>query len=178
MGERTRYPIGNPDAEAHIRRLLDRASAQRLPDLFANPPPDALFHLPNRHGVSVVAVRTQSLKEDQLLKIMTYRLAQYVMADQLDPLLIYEKRLESEPLSNASAEDIHVIAGSADTGELLSYITLEALGDELDDVKIRDQDRPLFPVEQVFGRGIFNRALIPLGCGPSVVDNRGYALRS
>jgi hypothetical protein len=57
-----------PETAAHtyVRDLLDRAAAVRLPELFASPHPDALYQLPNRHGVSVVALRTSSLSQEQL----------------------------------------------------------------------------------------------------------------
>jgi hypothetical protein len=149
-----------PEVEAFIRDLLDRASRLRLSELFTDARPDALWYVPNRHGVSVVALRTSSLSSAQLVTIMTYRLAQYLMANQLDPHLIFEQRLEHEPLSNVSTADIHIVAGAVGTGELLCYMTLKALHGEVGDTKFRDSDRPLFPVEEVFGAGVYNRTRI------------------
>src|SRR5262245_49937442 len=95
-----------------LNDLLDLRAPIRLPELFSDPPSDALYYLPDRHGVSVVAVRTTSLSANQLRAILTYRLAQYVIARQVDARMVYAKRMEHEPLSNVSADDIHVIAGS------------------------------------------------------------------
>lgn len=94
----------NPERDAFIRELLDRAAQIRLPELFAGHP-DALWHVPNRHGVSVIALRTLSLTPDQLIKIMTY-LVQYVLADQLDVAMVFRDRLEWEPLSNLNDSDL------------------------------------------------------------------------
>jgi hypothetical protein len=77
-------------------------------------------------GVSVVAVRTPALTQEQLVKVLTYRLVQYLLADQLDPQLIFEEGLKHEPLSNVSSGDVHVLAGTS-SGEMLCYFTIESL---------------------------------------------------
>ncbi len=145
------------EVEAFVRELIDRASRLRLPELFTGEHPDALWRVPNRHGVSVIAFRTPSLTRDQLIGIMTYRLAQYLLANQLDPRLIFEHRLEHEPLSNVSSEDIHIVAGAVTSGEILCYSTIKSLGNTAEETTLRARDRPLFPVEQVFGWGVYNR---------------------
>jgi hypothetical protein len=105
---------------------------------------------------SVVALRTPSLSEEQLIGILTYRLAQYLLANQLDPQLIFERRLQHEPRANVSGADIHVMAGVSETGELLCYITLKAIPVEAGEVKFGSPDRPLFPVEEVFGWDVYS----------------------
>ena len=157
MVERTKIPEGHPEAEEFIRKLLDRASAQRLVGLFSSPPPDTVYHLRNRQGVSVVAVDTPGLTEEQLVQVMTYRLAQYVMADQLDPIFLCEQRLEHEPLSNVSPMDLHVFAGDASTGEILCYFTIESAVPSDDPSTFSATERQPFPVESVFGVGVYNR---------------------
>jgi hypothetical protein len=116
------------DAErkAFIQGLLERASQLRMPELFAREHPEALWHVRDRHGVSVVAVRTPALTQEQLVKVLTYRLVQYLLADQLDPQLIFEEGLKHEPLSNVSSGDVHVLAGTS-SGEMLCYFTIESL---------------------------------------------------
>jgi CRP-like cAMP-binding protein len=160
-----RMPDNTP-AEAYVRNLLDRAAALRLPELFASPPSDALYYLPNRHGVSVVVLRTTSLNHDQLIKIMTYRLAQYIAINYVDTQMVYETRLEHEPLTNVSPDDIHILAGSADSGEILCYMVMKTVTTP-PAVTFRTRERAQFPVEQVFGWGVFNRLQIlpdlPLG---------------
>jgi hypothetical protein len=147
-----------PETAAHVyvRDLLDRAAAIRLPELFASPHPDALYRLPNRHGVSVVALRTSSLSQEQLTHILTYRLAQYLITGMIDSDVIYQTQMAHEPFSSVSAKDIHVVAGSPETGQIFSYMVLKTLELALPAASLRTQDRPLFPVEQVFGWGIYN----------------------
>jgi hypothetical protein len=64
--------------------------------------------------------------------------------------------MEHEPLANVSADDIHIIAGSADTGQLLCYLVIKAVTAP-PEVTFRTRERPLFPVEQVFGWGVYHR---------------------
>ena len=147
-----------PETAAHtyVRDLLDRAATIRLPELFASAHPDALYQLPNRHGVSVVALRTSSLSQQQLTHILTYRLAQYLITGMIDADVIYQTQMAHEPFSSVAAKDIHVVAGSPETGQIFCYMVLKMLELALPATSLRAQDRPLFPVEQVFGWGIYN----------------------
>ncbi len=113
-----------PDVDAYIQRLIDEASAQRLPGLFADETIDAIYRLHNRNGISVIAVRTTQLTEEYLLQIMSFRFGQYLAAGYLNTELIHDQRLKNEPLSGVSAGDIHVIAASAETGEILCYAVI------------------------------------------------------
>jgi hypothetical protein len=153
-------PQLDPAVEVYVRALLDRAAGLRLLDLFADPHPAALYHLPNRHDVSVIALRTTSLSQDQLSTILTYRLAQYLIAQQVDAYMVYAERMENEPLSSVSPDDIHVIAGSPETGEIYCYATLRAIGATPHGSTLRMRDRSPFPVEKTFGWGIFNHLRI------------------
>ena len=47
-----RIQLDDASAETYIRGLVEAADEIRLPDLFARPHKDALFTVPNRHGVS------------------------------------------------------------------------------------------------------------------------------
>jgi hypothetical protein len=156
---RTAIPEQTPPetaAHTYVRDLLDRAAAIRLPELFVSPHPHALYHLSNRHGISVVALRTSSLSHEQLAHILTYRLAQYLITDMIDADVIYQTKMIHEPFSSVSANDIHVVAGSPETGQIFCYMVLNTLEVALPAASLRTQARPLFPVEQVFGSGIYN----------------------
>lgn len=156
---RTAIPDQTPPetaAHTYIRELLDRAAAVRLPELFASPHPHALYHLPNRHGVSVVALRTSSLSQEQLTHILTYRLAQYLITGMIDADVIYQTQMAHEPFASVSAKDIHVVAGSPETGQIFCYMVLTTLERALPAASLRTQNRPLFPVQQVFGWSIYN----------------------
>src|SRR5437016_2655896 len=146
----------NPEAAAFISDLIETAAHQRLPELFAGDYPDALYRVPDRNGVSVLVVRTPQLSEEHLVKLMKYRLAQYLAVNFVDVDMIYEARMEYEPLSGGSAHDVHLIAGSVETGEILCYAAIKA-GTPAPGKTLRDRERPLFPVEKVHGWGIYNR---------------------
>src|SRR5205085_10115805 len=130
--------------------LIETAARQRLPDFFGGEHPDALYRVANRNGVSVVVLRTPHLAEEHLVKLMRYRLAQYLAVNFVDIDMIYEARMEYEPLAGVSPHDVHLIAGSVETGEILCYAAIKA-GPAAPGLTLRDRDRPLFPVEKVHG---------------------------
>lgn len=104
MGKRrmTAPPIPpDPGRDAYISALLDRAAAIRLPELFQGDHSDSLWRVRDRHAVSTIVIRTASLTREQLVAIMTYRLAQYLMANHVDPHPIHTQGLAHEPLSGA-----------------------------------------------------------------------------
>jgi hypothetical protein len=144
-----------PVIEAYVGRLLARSAAIRLPELFGDPHPDALYYLPDRNGVSVVALRTNSLSERQLTQILTYRLAQYLSANLVDPSMVYREDLDHDISSSVSTEDIHIIGGVPETGQILCYMVLRAV-EAPPGTTLRTRNRPLFPVEESFGWGIYN----------------------
>jgi hypothetical protein len=104
----------------------------------------------------VVALRTSSLSHEQLTHILTYRLAQYLSTGMIDSDVIYQAQMIHEPFSSVSAKDIHVVAGSPETGQIFCYMVLNTVEVALPAASLRSQNRPLFPVEQVFGLGIYN----------------------
>lgn len=149
-----------PEAEAFVRELVENASALRLPELFGPQSPSTVYRQPNRNGVVTIVLRTSSLSEDQLIKLMKYRLAQYAAINFVDANMIYEQRLEYEPLTGVAEDDIHVIAGSAESGEILCYAVVKASPAAEPGTTLRTKDRPLFSVEKVHGWGVFNRLLV------------------
>src|ERR1700730_8980093 len=146
----------HPEAAAFISKLIETAARERLPDLFSGYHPEALYHVPDRNGVSVLVVRTPQLSEEHLVKLMKYRLAQYLAVNFVDTDMIYAARVEYEPLAGVSPHDVHLIAGSVETGEILCYAAIKA-GTPAPDTTLHDRDRPLFPVEKVHGWGVYNR---------------------
>ena len=69
--------------------------------------------------------------------------------------VIYERRLEHEPLDAVYANDIHVLAGTVSDGEILCYATIKSSPDAPPGTTLRTRDRPLLPVE--------NRVLVSRG---------------
>src|SRR5258708_2380691 len=88
---------------------------------------------------------------------MRFRLAQYLEVNFVEPTVVYEQRLEHESLDNVYPNDVHVVAGSVDEGEILCYATLKSAPDAPPGTTLRTRDRPLLPVEKSHGYGIFNR---------------------
>ena len=151
----------DPAGQSYVRRLLAHAGHIRLPELFSNPRPDAAYHLQNRHGVDVIALRTTDLAKPQLMRIREFRLAQYLSAGLVNPAFVYLKGLRHEPLSSVAADDIHIIAAVPTTGELLSYLVLRTPMSP-STALMRTKFRPLLPVEQAFGRDVYSRlAILP-----------------
>jgi CRP-like cAMP-binding protein len=150
---------GGPEVEAYSRQLMERAAQVRLPELFQSRHRQALYHVVDRNGVSTVVLRRSALRDEQLVELLRYRLGQYVhpSISIIDPRLVYESRMEHEPLENEAAGDIHFIAGSPATGEVLCYAVLRALPEPAPRKTLRHRSRPFFPVEKVHGWGVFNR---------------------
>ena len=147
-----------PEVEAYVRRLSEAAENVRVSELFEENP-EALYQIRNRNGVSVVALRAGSLTEEQTVRILTYRLGQYLHSavGMLNARTIFESGWEHEPLSEVTPSDVHVIAGKPETGEILCYAVLRALPHIPPGATLRTRDHAQFQVEKTHGWGIFNR---------------------
>ena len=152
-----RVQLDDASAESYVAGLVEAAAAIRLPKLFEKPHPNAILSVANRGGIGVTALRTTDLTEEQLVELMRFRLAQYLEVNFVEADVVYEQRLEHESLDNVYPNDIHVVAGSVDEGEILCYATLKSAPDAPPGTTLRTRDRPLLPVEKVHGFGIFNR---------------------
>ena len=64
-----RIQLDDANADAYVAGLVEAAAEIRLPELFARPHKDAIFSVPDRHGIAVTALRTSSLSEEQLKKL-------------------------------------------------------------------------------------------------------------
>jgi hypothetical protein len=152
-----RIQLDDASAESYVAGLVEAAAAIRLPGLFAKPHSNAILSVQDRGGISVTALRTSDLTEEQLVELMRFRLAQYLEVNFVEPTVVYEQRLEHESLDNVYPNDVHVVAGSVDEGEILCYATLKSAPDAPPGTTLRTRDRPLLPVEKSHGFGIFNR---------------------
>jgi hypothetical protein len=146
-----------PEVAAFVQGLIEDAARLRLPELFTGDHPEALYYLPDRNGVGVIALPTTALSEDQLIAIMKYRLAQYLAVNFVDARMVYEARMAYEPLAGVSPHDVHVIAGSTVSGEILCYMAIMAPDEVRRGTTLREQERHLFPVEKAHGWGVYNR---------------------
>ena len=152
-------PTASPLAEANAAQLIEAASSIRLADLFARPAPGqdrALYRSRPRRSIQVVAIETRALRGDELIDIMRFRLAQYLAVRFVDIERIYAERIQHEPLDHSGPSDVHLVTGDPSTGEVLCYLTIKAVAAPAG-TTFRMRDRPLFPVEEVHGWGVFNR---------------------
>ena len=152
-----RIQLDDATADAYVAGLVEAAAEIRLPKLFSKPHKDALFSVPDRQGIAVTALKTSSLKDEELVALMRFRLAQYIEANFVEANVIYERRLEHEPLDAVYPNDIHVLAGSVSDGEILCYATIKSSPDAPPGTTLRTRERALLPVEKVHGWGIYNR---------------------
>jgi CRP-like cAMP-binding protein len=153
-------PAASPEAEAWAARLIDDAASIRLAALFrksSKAGDRSLYRGKTRRSIQAVAIETSALRGEELVDIMRYRLAQYLAVRFVDVERIYRERIEHEPLEHSGPNDVHIIAGDVDSGEILSYLTIKEAHGALPGMTFRDRDRPLFPVEEVHGWGVFNR---------------------
>lgn len=152
-------PTPSPAADAYARGLIDEAAWIRLSGLFKKPAPGrdrALYRSKARRSIQVVAIETSALREDELIDIMRFRLAQYLAVRFVDLERVHAERIEYEPLDHSGPRDVHLIAGDVESGEILCYMTIKAVSGP-PGATFRMKDRPLFPVEQVHGFGVYNR---------------------
>jgi hypothetical protein len=150
----------DPKVDSWTRRLVDTANRQRLPELFRGSPRGALYRVPDRAGIGVVVLRTSDLSASQLMGLMRFRLGQYVAAGLFDPVQVHEQRLDFDPFCSLGPNDLHFLAGSTQSGQLLCYMTLRAPRKAAARARLRQPDRELYPVEQLVGWGVFNRLRI------------------
>jgi hypothetical protein len=142
---------------AFVRSFLERTSELRVPELLSRDLPDVLYRLDNRNGVSVVAVSGRNLDPTPLRRIMTFRLAQYVAAGFVDAKLVLELGLQYEAAPANADSEIHIVAVATESAEILSYLSMKGELPCSPDARMSDPERPLFPVETLFGRGVYDR---------------------
>lgn len=147
--------------DLYLADLTSRAVNLRLPDLLLQEQPDAFYQQRNRHGISVIALRTSSMTEEQIDRILEYRLGQYLHTSvgMLNAEVIHAAGWQREPRSETQPNDIHVIAGAAETGQILCYAVVRSLPATAPGTTLRSRSRPFFQVEKTHGWGIFNRLL-------------------
>jgi hypothetical protein len=141
--------------DVFLKELLFRSADARIPELFQKHQ-GALYATANRAGISVVALETKSLSPEQLEAILVYRLAQYVLCQQVDGQIAYASGVAQEPMTGVSSTDIHILAGSAEAGEILCYATLRSNPEATAGATMGTRARIPFPVEQTFGGGIYD----------------------
>ena len=134
----------NPEAAAFINDLIETAARQRLPDLFAGEHPDALYHVPDRNGVSVLVVRTPQLSEEHLVKLMKYRLATWRYKH--DPSATHLGFIIDDVEPSPS------IAPTGQTVDLYGYTSMAVAAVQLQAQQIEDLQREVRALEAQLGK--------------------------
>src|SRR5204863_9306166 len=115
----------NPgEVEAFAAALVARAAELRLPALFQRARAGAVLQVIDRSGISVIAVGSAALSEDELEAVLRFGLSQYLAVGFADAQALFEAGVEHEPLSSVSPGDVYVIAGGARDGEILCMMAL------------------------------------------------------
>jgi hypothetical protein len=138
-----------------INEILEEARALRLPGLCGDRA-DALYEV-SRGDVTVVALRTTALTDDELDGLLLYRLAHYLNVGFVNVPLVIKNGWRREPAGSVTARDVHIVAADARSGEILCYAAIRAVDTLDDDAPMRSTNRVLLPVEHEHGRGVFNR---------------------
>ncbi len=113
------------------------------------------LHRRHRHGVHTFCVPDSSLTRQQSADLLAFRIGNYVRVGFVDPQLLAGMLETGTPLGVTGPEDLHIVSMSED-GKILCTAILRSLDGPDDTVRLRDTDRPYFPVEKVHGVGIFN----------------------
>jgi hypothetical protein len=143
--------------EAYVRSLIDSVERQPTYDLIAAQQQDAL-HYHNRNGVTVIALPSSALTEQQLLKLDRYRLLMNILEGYYDAEQAYDLSQERDPLPRmTSTNDIHCLACASGSGQILCYTIFRAVPGAEPSHTMRTRDRHKFPLEELFGFGILDR---------------------
>lgn len=140
---------------AALSSFLERVERDRFDDLVGPGGPPALY-LRERRGVRTVALLASQLAPRQVNRLVDFRIAQYTKIGFCDPARLNAALAEGAPLTPADGGDVHFAAVGPD-GRLLCAAVLRRLPGVSPQVRMGDRDRPMFPVEHVHGRGVFNR---------------------
>ena len=115
--------------------------------------PGALLSRAARHGVRLTVLPTAAISEDALDALLAWRLSQYLLTGFYDVAGVAGRGMTGEPREQVHERDLHALALD-DDGRLLCYLTLKQPAGIVpgSEWTYRDQDRPLFPCEEIHGR--------------------------
>jgi hypothetical protein len=147
--------------DQYVDHLVVEGSSMSLLELRARSVPGAIYRVRGRGGLDVVAIPEKGLSERDLDVLSRFRFAQYLAAGFIDKDVAFKERLDHDSLTDTAAPGstgrVHFIVFAHDSGLLLASMCLLALPSVRTGVRMRDRERPLFPVEEHFGWGVFNR---------------------
>lgn len=158
----TSVASGPTSSEAYVRELIEGARTAAIPELVTGAWSAALHRVHDRGGVGVIAVAASSLNDAQRAMLHRFVVAQYLDAGLLDAELTFQQRLGDESVSQEAVDTVHIVAFSSDDGRLLGSLSLLAPPSAPSGARMTTRARPILPIEEWFGWGVFNRlAVLP-----------------
>jgi CRP-like cAMP-binding protein len=139
----------------YLERLVESGSAIEIPELAQDMWPAALYQVRDRGGVSVLVLRTSTLTPDQRNALLRFQFAQYAAAGFMDEEIMFGRRLEYDAWPSPRS-GVHSVAFSASSGRILATLDLRGTPSP-SGATPSSYDRPLLPIEERFGWGVFNR---------------------
>ena len=154
------------ERDSYVDELIELGSSICLPELCSAPASNGVYRVRDRGGVDVVAIPAPALSARQLDALSRFRFAQYLAAGFIDRDVAFGEGMDHDVLADGDgqpgADTLHFIALDSSSGLLLASMCLFALPGNGVHVRMSSRDRPPFPVEEHFGRGVFQRlALLP-----------------
>lgn len=148
---------GMSNADGFAEQIIRTGAAVRLGTLLTTPPEGTLYHVPDRGGLSIVALPTTSLSREEIAGLLAYRFAQYLRVGFVDREIVCAQGMRTVPASGIAPGDVHVVVGLPTTGEVLCYVVIRQAPTAPAGCRLRSSERQLFPVELVHGAGVYNR---------------------
>src|SRR3954454_8847172 len=90
--------------DRYVDELIEVGSSASMPDLCGPRLPAALYHVPDRGGLGVVAVSDSALTEHQHDVLSRFRFAQYLAAGFIDRDVAFRERLDRDTLTDAPVQ--------------------------------------------------------------------------
>jgi hypothetical protein len=117
--------------------------------------PSTILHQRSRFGVHTLCMPNSSLTAEQSAALVRFRIGNYVRVGFVDVDRLAPMLEGGSPLGVSAPDDIHIVSMSAQ-GQILCTAILRTIACSDDTVRLRDLNRPLFPVELVHGHNVFN----------------------
>ncbi len=144
-------------AERYLERVVAAGCSIRLPQLRDERRAGVLHRVSERHGVSVVALRAETVGTDERDALLRFRFAQYLAAGFVDTELAQRERLVRDPGGADAPGSVDCVALDASDGLVLASLSMRAPAAAPAGTTLSTRERPLLPLEEHFGWGALNR---------------------
>ena len=144
-------------AERYLERVVAAGCSIRLPQLRDERRAGVLHRVSDRHGVSVVALRAETVGTDERDALLRFRFAQYLAVGFVDTELAQRERLVRDPGGADAPGSVDCVALDASDGLVLASLSMRAPAAAPAGTTLSTRERPLLPLEEHFGWGALNR---------------------